>query len=394
MLVVDAGCLFEVLIGTPNSEPVRHRLALDEDHAAPHTIDAEVLHLIRSEQDLGRLDASAAEQAIADLAAWPGERFGHRLLLPRAWELRDDLRGWDALYVALAEALDTVLVTTDPRLGATRGLRCRVEVVDGDPESTEQGTTAAPLPAAATPAPAAPATSPAPAGTAAPGPSSAVPRSSASATQAAPSISKHHANQRHFDRWSGRYERDLVSRRLAELQATALEALELAADDRLLDVGCGSGAAVRQAAAAGAHAVGVDLSTGMIARAQALAAGIPGVDFQVADAEALPFSNNSFTALLCTTSLHHYPHPERAVAEMARVVKPGGRIAVADMVTDRILMKGLDLVLRRVQRSHVGCLRAVDIVQLLLTAGCNTTEVKPLVDGYYMLIAARKPASA
>jgi len=41
---------------------------------------------------------------VEDLAAWPGERFGHRLLLDRAWELRDAVRGWDAMYVALAEA--------------------------------------------------------------------------------------------------------------------------------------------------------------------------------------------------------------------------------------------------------------------------------------------------
>ncbi|MEJ7757390.1 MAG: hypothetical protein WKF83_14760 [Nocardioidaceae bacterium] len=61
--------------------------------------------------------------------AWPGERFGHRLLLSRAWQLRDTVRGWDAMYVALAEALDAVLVTTDGRLAAASGPTCRIEAV-------------------------------------------------------------------------------------------------------------------------------------------------------------------------------------------------------------------------------------------------------------------------
>jgi predicted nucleic acid-binding protein len=129
VLVVDASCLFEVLTGTPRAEPMRQRLALDEDHAAPHVIDVEVFSVIRREHRLGRLDQTAADQAVEDLEDWPGERYGHRLLLARAWELRNSVRGWDAMYVALAEALETTLVTTDARLGAAKGPSCRIEVL-------------------------------------------------------------------------------------------------------------------------------------------------------------------------------------------------------------------------------------------------------------------------
>ena len=79
---------------------------------------------------LGSLDTKAAVQAVEDLAAWPGERFGHRSLLGRASELRDDVRGWEAMCVALAEVLDATLVTVDRRLAAARGPRCRIEVLD------------------------------------------------------------------------------------------------------------------------------------------------------------------------------------------------------------------------------------------------------------------------
>lgn len=129
VLVIDASCLFEVLAGTPRAEPIRQRLALDEDHAAPHVIDVEVFSVIRREHRLGHLDQTAADQAVEDLEAWPGERFGHRPLLARGWELRDTGRGWDAMYVALAEALDTALLTTDVRLAAAPGPICRIELL-------------------------------------------------------------------------------------------------------------------------------------------------------------------------------------------------------------------------------------------------------------------------
>lgn len=129
MLVVDASCLTEVLIGAPGADAVRDRLDADPDHAAPHIIDVEVFGVIRREHLLGRLDRTEAVQAVHDLGSWPGERIGHRLLLPRAWELRSTVRGWDAMYVALAEVLDTDLLTTDARLARSEGPTCRIEVV-------------------------------------------------------------------------------------------------------------------------------------------------------------------------------------------------------------------------------------------------------------------------
>lgn len=129
MLVVDASCLFEVVAGTPGAEPVRARLRADPDQSAPHLIDAEVLGAIRRHRMSGDLDETAATQAVEDLRDWPGERFGHRVLLARAWELRHEVRSWDALYVALAEALDAVLVTADRRLARAKGVRCPVELL-------------------------------------------------------------------------------------------------------------------------------------------------------------------------------------------------------------------------------------------------------------------------
>jgi predicted nucleic acid-binding protein len=129
MLVVDASCLCEVVIGGTGAAAIRARLAADPDHVAPAVIDVEVLGVIRREHLRGRLDRTTATHAVQDLEAWPGERFGHRLLLRRAWDLRDTVRGWDAMYVALAEAFDAVLLTTDRRLAAASGIPCRIETL-------------------------------------------------------------------------------------------------------------------------------------------------------------------------------------------------------------------------------------------------------------------------
>ena len=87
-----------------------------------------MLGVIRRDLLLGRLDRTAALQAVEDLRDFPVDRYGHRRLLPRAWDLRDRVRSWDALYIALAEALDATLITLDECPARVSGLDRRVEV--------------------------------------------------------------------------------------------------------------------------------------------------------------------------------------------------------------------------------------------------------------------------
>lgn len=129
MLVVDASCLYAVVTSTTRSEAIRERMAADDEHFAPHVIDVEVFSVIRRHHHLGLLDATAAVQAVDDLRAWPGQRVSHRPLLERAWELRESVRGWDAMYVALAEASEAVLVTLDERLASAAGPTCQIDVI-------------------------------------------------------------------------------------------------------------------------------------------------------------------------------------------------------------------------------------------------------------------------
>lgn len=129
VIVVDASVLFEVVADTPDSERYRQRLANEPDPVAPHLIDAEVLSVIQIQHRLGSLDGTAASLAVDDLASWPGERFEHQPLLDRAWELRHNVRSYDGLYVALAEAMGATLLTLDRRLADAPGPACEIEVL-------------------------------------------------------------------------------------------------------------------------------------------------------------------------------------------------------------------------------------------------------------------------
>lgn len=103
-----------------------------------------------------------------------------------------------------------------------------------------------------------------------------------------------------------------------------LDASKAGAGTKLLDIATGPGSVAAKAASLGAACIGVDLSPGMIALAQA---SHPDIDFQVADVEHLPFADGSIDAIVCNFGIGHFPWPEAAVAECRRTLKAGGRMA-------------------------------------------------------------------
>lgn len=97
---------------------------------------------------------------------------------------------------------------------------------------------------------------------------------------------------------------------------------------RLLDVGCGPGALVRQFARHGCQVVGVDADPAMVARADELAAGLPGAEFRQGSVLALPFGAGEFDLVTATNVVFLLPDPVAGLREMARVCRPGGRVAM------------------------------------------------------------------
>lgn len=130
MIIVDASALLEALLRSPTGLRIERRLfeARDSIHA-PHLIDLEVTQVLRRYATAREIDSRRAQEALDDLAAFHIHRYPHAFLVPRIWELRQNLTAYDAAYVGLAEALDAPLVTRDRKLAGAPGHRARIELV-------------------------------------------------------------------------------------------------------------------------------------------------------------------------------------------------------------------------------------------------------------------------
>jgi SAM-dependent methyltransferase len=116
---------------------------------------------------------------------------------------------------------------------------------------------------------------------------------------------------------------------IPDLGPVLVEATHLGPGDHVLDVAAGSGNVAIPAAAAGAHVIATDLTPELLdaGRADAEAAGV-SLDWQVADAEHLPFDDNSFDAVTSCVGVMFAPHHQPAADELVRVCRPGGRIGL------------------------------------------------------------------
>lgn len=129
VLVVDASVLVTALADDgPDGDVARSRLR-GETLAVPELADLEVLSVLRRQLAAGRLDARRARLALTDLRDLPARRVPHLPLLDAVWSLRANLTVYDAVYVALAGALEAVLLTGDGRLARAPGLPCTVELL-------------------------------------------------------------------------------------------------------------------------------------------------------------------------------------------------------------------------------------------------------------------------
>ena len=131
MIVVDASALLEFLLQTPLGARVEARLFRDRDEFhSPHLADVEVTQGLRRLVRAGEVSPDRAAEAIADLADLNLHRYPHVDFLTRAWKLRENVTAYDAMYVALAEALDAPIVTCDTPLAKAPGHRARIEVIE------------------------------------------------------------------------------------------------------------------------------------------------------------------------------------------------------------------------------------------------------------------------
>ena len=117
MIVLDASIVVELLTNGVSAELIRDELAgRSEKLIAPHLLDIEVASSLRNLVAGQRIEARYTQQLLVKLAELPVQRFSHRPLLSRIWELRHNFTAYDAAYIALAEATGAVLYTCDGKL--------------------------------------------------------------------------------------------------------------------------------------------------------------------------------------------------------------------------------------------------------------------------------------
>jgi len=129
-----SGCVLDASVAvtalTAPASPAADLLSGDDAvFQVPSIFDAEVLSALRGLVRGGKFDGAAAAELIPDLMVLPVDRWHMSPLLPRMWELRENLTPYDAAYVALAELTGAVLVTGDERIMASPGARCDIQII-------------------------------------------------------------------------------------------------------------------------------------------------------------------------------------------------------------------------------------------------------------------------
>ena len=153
------------------------------------------------------------------------------------------------------------------------------------------------------------------------------------------------SSKAHFHRWAESYDRDIINvllfepcyrRVLSQIRSWQRQG---AAPRRMLDVGCGTGSLAVKCLdqTAIGSIVGLDMSENMIRKGAEKARCLELEDrlsFVIGDSEHLPFRSGAFELVTCCNSFHHYPHQQRAIEEMFRVLAPGGRLILIDGCRD------------------------------------------------------------
>ncbi len=132
MIVLDASAAVAVFLNLGlGASRIREWMAEeDDDLHVPHLFELEILNVLRRYFLHGVLSRERARLALGRLSTMSITRYPHTALLPRIWELRENVTAYDAAYIALAETLNAPLVTTDARLARVPGIRASVELFE------------------------------------------------------------------------------------------------------------------------------------------------------------------------------------------------------------------------------------------------------------------------
>ncbi len=180
-------------------------------------------------------------------------------------------------------------------------------------------------------------------------------------------------NEAKWDKWASSMDSDGWRHDfLREAQSKVISLLNIQEGVHFLDIGCGTGWAVGEAAKLVDDKglfYGVDLSSGMIEKAKSRFDGKDNFRFIQANVETIPLDGDFFDVIICTNSFHHYLHPDKALDEMHRLLKSGGKVYILDPTADTWMIKLADKVIKLAEPEHVKIYSTKEFQKLFQKAG-------------------------
>jgi ubiquinone/menaquinone biosynthesis C-methylase UbiE len=201
-------------------------------------------------------------------------------------------------------------------------------------------------------------------------------------------------NEAKWARWADSLDkRGFRKSYLRTAQRELISLLEVKENISFLDVGCGTGWALGQIAVLArgkSRFYGVDLSPEMIAKARENFKGLDSFHFVIASAEEMPLESDFFDVIICTNSFHHYFNPAKALREIRRLLRPGGKVYILDPTADQWLIRQADKLIRILEPAHVKMYSSREFQELFGGAGLTYSETKA-INWHEKIHIAEKP---
>jgi len=192
-----------------------------------------------------------------------------------------------------------------------------------------------------------------------------------------------------FEQRASTYDSSSLGKQASSVHPRVLEQLEQLEFDTILDVGCGTGTLLSLITSKNSNAMisGVDLSTEMIKVAKGKLS--EKADLRVGDSEELPWTESSFDVVLSTQSFHHYPNPDKVLAEMKRVLKPNGHLIIADLWSPTPVRQIMNFLMRFDKGGDVRVYSKKEICRLIEESGFKSIEWSAIYSEAFILSAIK-----